>query len=68
MSMGGWSNIHNEPVVCISVYDVTEKAVYLVETIDTQHNSQNSEYLLNLAVEAISNCQEFLLYSSKLCH
>ncbi|KAL4092430.1 hypothetical protein QTP88_026931 [Uroleucon formosanum] len=59
MSMDGWSNIHNEPVVCISVYDVTEKAVYLVETIDTQDNSHNSEYLLNLAVEAISNCQKY---------
>jgi hypothetical protein len=22
MSMDGWSNIHNEPVICISVYDV----------------------------------------------
>ncbi|KAL4154529.1 hypothetical protein QTP88_000387 [Uroleucon formosanum] len=59
MSMDGWSNIHNEPVVYISVYDVTEKAVYLVETIDTQDNSHNSEYLLNLAVEAISNCQKY---------
>ncbi|KAL4083282.1 hypothetical protein QTP88_028611 [Uroleucon formosanum] len=59
MSMDGWSNIHNEPVVCISVYDVTKKAVYLVETIDPQDNSHNSEYLLNLAVEAISNCQKY---------
>lgn len=59
MSMDGWCNIHNEPVVCISVYDVTEKAVYLVVTIDTQDNSHNSEYLLNLAVDAISNCQKY---------
>ncbi|KAE9545565.1 hypothetical protein AGLY_001108 [Aphis glycines] len=59
MSMDGWSNIHNEPVVCISVYDVTEKAVYLDETINTQDNSHNSEYLLNLAVEAINNCQKY---------
>lgn len=59
MSMDGWSNIHNEPVVCISVYDIIEKSVFLVETIDTQDNSHNSEYLLNLAVEAINNCQKY---------
>jgi len=34
--MDGWSNTHNEPVVCISVYDIAEKAVYLVEKIETQ--------------------------------
>ncbi|CAI6375917.1 unnamed protein product [Macrosiphum euphorbiae] len=57
--MDGWGNIHNEPVVCISVYDIIEKSVFLVETIDTQDNSHNSEYLLNLAVEAINNCQKY---------
>jgi hypothetical protein len=31
----------------------------LVETIDNQDNSHNSEYLLNLAVEAMNNCQKY---------
>ncbi|XP_047130655.2 uncharacterized protein LOC124810222 [Hydra vulgaris] len=43
MSSDGWSNVHNEPIVCISV--ITDKINILVETINTSGHSHTGEYL-----------------------
>nr|XP_012563354.1 unnamed protein product [Hydra vulgaris] len=51
MSLDGWNNIHNEPIVCISV--ITNKINILVETINTSGHSHPGEYLTQLAREAI---------------
>lgn len=52
MSLDGWSNIHNEPIVCCSVVNENGES-FLVKTIDTSGNAHTSEYLKEVAVEAI---------------
>ncbi|KAI6649837.1 Transposase [Oopsacas minuta] len=56
LSLDGWSNVHNEPVVCVSV--TTDKGeTFLTETIDTSGHSHTSEYLAELAADAITSCE-----------
>jgi hypothetical protein len=52
MSQDGWSNIHNESIICLSITDAVEENIHLINTIDSQ------EYILDLSVNAIKRCQE----------
>lgn len=56
MSLDGWSNIHNEPVICVSVATVSGE-IQLVDSIDTSGNSHNTEYLVKIANDAILKCE-----------
>ncbi|XP_073216368.1 uncharacterized protein [Lepidochelys kempii] len=55
LSLDGWSNVHNDPVVpaCVTT---EEGNVFLTETIDTAGNVHRAEYLQEVAVKAITNC------------
>lgn len=55
----GWSNVHNEPIVCVTVTIATGET-YLVDTIDTSGNSHTSEYLTEIAYNSIKKCEEEL--------
>jgi transcription termination factor NusB len=56
MSLDGWSNIHNEPVICATI--TTENgSTFLFETIDTSGNAHTSEYLTDLATTLINKCK-----------
>ncbi|XP_011860419.1 PREDICTED: uncharacterized protein LOC105557715 [Vollenhovia emeryi] len=59
MAMDGWSNLHVEPLICISITDVLEGNIHLIDTIDTAENRHTADYLLKLAVTAIKRCQRF---------
>ncbi|GBP22163.1 hypothetical protein EVAR_10673_1 [Eumeta japonica] len=60
MALDSWSNIRNEPIVCVSVTSTEDDGkVYLIDTIDTADKSHTSEYLLTLAVDNIKKCQSF---------
>jgi len=59
MAQDGWSNIHNDSIVCISVTDIIDETVHLCDTIDTKDNSHTAEYLLHLAVTSIKCCQKY---------
>lgn len=59
MAQDGWSNCHNDAIICVSVTDLLDENVHLVETIDTADNSHTSEYLLNIAIQSIKKCQQF---------
>ena len=57
LSLDGWSNVHNEPVVCVSV--TTDKGdSFLTDTIDTSGCAHTSDYLTQLAENTIKSCQE----------
>ncbi|KAM7179686.1 uncharacterized protein RBU57_011685 [Macrochelys suwanniensis] len=56
LSFDGWSNVHNDPVVCACV--TTEGNVFLTETIDTSGNAHTAEYLQEVAVKAIKHCEK----------
>ena len=59
MEMDGWSNIHNEPVVCtsISTYDGD---TFLTSTIDTQDERHTGDNLEAIAESAIKKIEEEL--------
>lgn len=54
MSLDGWSNIHNEPIICTSFVTQSGESV-LIDTVDTSAKSHTSEYLKEIALESISN-------------
>ncbi|KAM7177180.1 uncharacterized protein RBU57_002557 isoform 1-T1 [Macrochelys suwanniensis] len=57
LSLDGWSNVHNDPVVCACMTR-EEGNVFLTETIDTSRNAHTAEYLQEVAVKAITNCEK----------
>ena len=55
MSLDGWSNVHNEPILCLTI-STSDGYSFLADTIDTSGHSHTSEYLLeksNLVVVAV---------------
>ncbi|KYN03422.1 hypothetical protein ALC62_05740, partial [Cyphomyrmex costatus] len=58
VAMDGWSNVHVESFVCVSVTNVLTGNIHLIDTIDTGVNRHTADYLLDLAVIAIKNCHK----------
>lgn len=56
MSIDGWSNVHNEQVICATLTTV-EGQVFLYDSIDTSENPHTSEYLTDLVCDLVSSCQ-----------
>ncbi|XP_060545330.1 uncharacterized protein LOC132711136 [Pantherophis guttatus] len=56
LSIDGWSNIHNDPIVCACI-TTEEGKVFLAQTIDTSGNAHTAEYL-QVAVKAIITCEQ----------
>lgn len=54
MSLDGWSNIHNEPIICTSFVSQSGESV-LIDTVDTSGKSHTSEYLKEIALESMCN-------------
>ncbi|KAM7165749.1 uncharacterized protein RBU57_006893 [Macrochelys suwanniensis] len=57
LSLDGWSNVHNDPAECACV-TTEEGKVFLTETTDTSGNAHTAEYLQEVAVKAITNCEK----------
>lgn len=56
LSIDGWSNVHNEPILCAVV--TTKKGEnYLLETIDTSGCSHTIEYLVEVAKNSMIKCE-----------
>ena len=56
LSIDGWSNVHNEPIIC-STITTGNGSVYLDRTIDTSGHPHNSNYLTDLATDLIEKCE-----------
>lgn len=56
LGFDGWSNVHNEPIICITV-TCKDGEVYLVETVDTSGHSHTAEYLAKVTGEVIRKCE-----------
>lgn len=59
MALDGWSNVHNDSIVCVCVTDILSGNVYLVDTINTKDNSHTWEYLTTLAISSLQYCEKF---------
>lgn len=57
MSLDGWSNIHNESLICTSVI-TTSGDTFLTSTIDSSEHSHTAEYLCDVAKQSILDCKE----------
>lgn len=57
MSLDGWSNVHNEPILCVTI-STPDGHSYLLDTIDTTGHSHAAEYLLEVVENAIVKCEE----------
>jgi uncharacterized protein YuzB (UPF0349 family) len=57
MTIDGWSNVHNEPIVCACVINKSGE-VFLVDTIDTSGNAHTAEYLTQIALKTIKSTQD----------
>lgn len=56
MSLDGWSNVHNEPIICATV-TTSNSDIYLVDTVDTSGHAHTSDYLSEVAISAIKKCE-----------
>lgn len=50
-ALDGWSNIHNEPIVGVTIF--SKDQIYLVDTIDTSGHPHEFEYLSEIAKKDI---------------
>lgn len=57
LGLDGWSNVHNEPVICVTLTTV-DGEVYLVDTVDSSGHSHTGEYLCDFAYESIQKCEK----------
>ena len=57
MMLDGWSNIHNEPIICVSV-TTPEGESYLTETVDTSGHAHTAEYLEEVAMSAVTSTEQ----------
>lgn len=56
LGLDGWSNIHNEPVICVTL-TTKDGNTYLADTIDTSGIAHTSENLYDIATTTINKCQ-----------
>jgi hypothetical protein len=53
----GWSNVHNQPIVCITL--TTDNGnVHLVETIDTSGEPHTAQYLAQVTKNGIRKVEQ----------
>ncbi|XP_073526372.1 uncharacterized protein [Phyllobates terribilis] len=57
LSIDGWSNVHNDPIVCACI-TTEEGKVFLTQTTDTSGNAHTAEYLQEVAVKARTTCEQ----------
>ena len=61
MSLNGWSNISNEPLICTSVLKMFGDN-FLTSTIDISEYSYTEDYLCSVAKESIKDCEEKFIF------
>jgi autotransporter adhesin len=57
MSLDGWSNVHNEPVICATI-TTSDAETFLADTVDTSGQSHTADYLVSVAVNSIQKCEQ----------
>lgn len=57
MAIDGWSNIHNQPIVCAAITD-ENGGVFITDTVDTSGQPHTSDYLTSVAKNCIKKVEE----------
>ena len=63
MELDGWSNVHNDPLICCSV-TTAEGDTFLTSTIDTEDERHTADNLEKIAEEAIKKLKKLLVAKS----
>ena len=63
MELDGWSNVHNDPLICCSV-TTTKGDTFLSSTIDTNDERHTADNLEKIAEEAIKKLKKLLVAKS----
>lgn len=58
LTLDGWSNVHNDPIIGICVTDIETNQVHLLESIDSSGHGHTAEYLLQVLKNSIRKCYE----------
>ena len=66
MALDGWSNVHNQPKVCVSVTSETGQS-FITGTVDMSGYSHTSEYLQEVALKAVCATRAVCLQGWQLC-
>lgn len=56
LSLDGWSNVHNEPIICATV-TTDYGSTFLLESIDTSGHAHTADYLTSIAISLINKCK-----------
>lgn len=56
MALDGWSNVHNESVICVIVTN-RDGNCYLIDTIETVDNTHTADYLLKVTKKVIEETE-----------
>lgn len=56
MSIDGWSDVYNDSTVCISICNIEEQIVHLIDTINTKDQPHTTQYLCDMAAKLICKC------------
>ena len=56
MMLDGWSHVHNEPIVCVSV-TTPDGQSYLTQTVDTSGHGHTADYLQEVAKSAVESAE-----------
>ena len=57
MALDGWSNCHNEPIICVTV-STLDGTVHLIDTVDTSGMPHTAEYLVEVATGSMQKAKE----------
>lgn len=63
MSIDGWSNMHSNSIICVSIHNIEEQNIYMNDIIDTADQPHTTQYLCNLAAKFICKCD---IYNCKV--
>lgn len=59
LGFDGWSNVHNDPIVCLTVTTKSGE-VFLLDTIDTSGHAHTADYLESITYNSIKKCEDEL--------
>lgn len=59
MSISGWSKVHKDSSIRVSVYDIDKQTVHLIDIIDLKDELPTAQYFCDLAMKSICKCNVY---------
>lgn len=59
MSISGWSKVHKDSSIRVSIYDIDKPIVHLIDIIDLKDELPTAQYFCDLATKSICKCNVY---------